>query len=591
MLSILTRCVQRGLLSRSDHGFTVVPKTASDLSFFRERDSYNRKERELIQRFIEYAQSEFHETVDVLGAETAMLDFLRRFDIDILISNDGERSALPDRPKGRRNRRNIYIFSRFVLDAYQANSVIFRTLCDMALGHMVTAAVLHDGYDFSGDTVRGVNIYIDAPIILRIIGTSGPEQAANFVQLVSELRERGAKLWVFEHSRLEALQILQGARVWVGRTDFDPTLASRTALYFRQQGFGDSKIEMLILKLDESLNGHGIKVFRSHPYMGNRIHQVDEERLRRVIEGCYSESNGRFDRETHLDRTLKDVASLAAVVRLREGRQSVAVKDAGHVFLSNNNALAWASREAVGDGGLPRAVPVCVTDVFLGTLVWIGAPGKARDSYQNRLIAECYAAISPDAALEAGIVREAHRLREEGRIGEDDYMLLTMSFVTRDLLSEKTLGDPEALDSQTTLDVLEGVKDAIRGETRLKVRQMELQNAQIETARRTAEEERDFASAAIAAAAGDYGDRWAAVLNSMIAIGIGATLILSVFGAVLIHAASWAISVTAVLVTGYLSFFKGFTLPKNFCRLRTKYAKKYRLRYHPACKQDRSGSC
>ena len=279
MLYILNRCVRRRLLARLDHGFTVSATIAHDLSVSQKRDSYIGKERALLQGFIRYAQTTYQETIEPDTAESAMLDFLRRFDIEILISRDGTASALPERPKGHKNRTVVYMFSRFVIDAYETNPADFRTLCDMALGNMIMSAILHDGYNYRSDTVRNLNVYIDTPIILRLLGTSGKEQAATFVQLVSEMRERGAKLWIFEHTRQESLQILEGALYWVGRADFDPCLASRTALHFRQQGFSNSRIEMFILRFDDMLNAYGIEVYRDHPFVENREHQIEEPRL------------------------------------------------------------------------------------------------------------------------------------------------------------------------------------------------------------------------------------------------------------------------------------------------------------------------
>ncbi len=508
-----------------------------------------------------------------------MLDFLHRFDIEILISHDGPRSALPERPKGRRNRPVVYMFSRFVMSAYEANPADFRTLCDMALGNMITSAILHDGYDYRSDTVRNVNVYIDTPIILRLIGTSGKEQAATFVQLISEMRERGAKLWIFEHTRQESLQILEWARSWVGRVDFDPQLASRTSLYFRQQGFSDSRIEMFILRLDDTLSAHGIEVYRDHPYVESREHQIDEGRIERVIENLYHESDLGFDRDMHRDRVLRDVASLAAVARLRGGVQPVLMKDAEHVFLSNNWTLSRASRDLLGSRAGSRFVPVCVTDVFLGTLLWVDSPQKARASYRSRLVAECYAAMAPDAALESKIVRVARRLRDEGRIGGDDYILLTMSSVTKDLLSEKTLSDPEAVTSDTAFEVLEGLKDGIRGEMRRRLREVELRSDEIDARRKKAEQERDAAANAITEAAYDYGSRWATVLNSIIAVGMAVLLVVSGAAGIMVEPMAWIISAAVALLIGFLSFGKGFTFRKSFCQLRAKYVEKYLSRY------------
>lgn len=312
------------------------------------------------------------------------------------------------------------MLSQFAIDAHASQPDLFDTLSDIALGNMITAAVLLDGYDWPSDTVRKSNIYLDSPIILRMIGTAGESQATAFRDFVSTLMKKGAKLWIFEHSKQEALQILEGARYWVGHPNFNPELASRTALFFRQQGYTDSEIERFILRVDETLKSYHIEVFRKHPYMENKEHQVDESRVKGVIEECYGISGS--DQE---DRILKDVASIAAVYRLRAGRRPTLLREAEHVFVSMNASLSRASRKALCDQNI-REIPVCVTDVFLGTIMWINSPREAKKAARSRLIADFYAAVVPDAALEARIIQEARQLRNREKITEDDFCSLQL---------------------------------------------------------------------------------------------------------------------------------------------------------------------
>ena len=579
MVSLLNRCVRRHLLRRSHGGYNIDPKVSSDLGFANKRNLYIQKERDLLNEFASYAQNRFGELIDISDGEAALLQFLRRFDMEVVLSRSGSQSALPERPKGTKHRHLLYMLSRFAIDAHESGEPVFATLCDMALGNMLTAAVMLDDYDWPSETVRGSNIYLDAPIILRLIGTRGESQAAVFEELISDLREKGANLWVFEHSRQEALNILEGARFWVGHPDFDPEMANITALYFNQQGYSDSEMERIFLRLDETLKRHSIHVFSDHKYVEKKLYQVDEGQLRAVIERSYAQSDGRFDPEKRKDGMLKDVASLAAVYRLREGKTATLLKDVKHVFVSTNAALSRASQVAINGGRSVRALPVCVTDVFLGTVIWVNAPRQARETHRKRLIGECYAAIAPDAELETRIVREAQRLLEKGAIDGDDYLLLTTSFITRDLLSEKTLGDPDALDSRISFEILEDIKARIRGEEREKVARAEVERRKEELARERAETERDAIVAAIRRAGEDDAERKVRVVRVLVWIGIGVAVLVPAVPGTLLHIGWLGISGAAVLVTAYLGFGKGFRVETYLEKQRARYRREYGSRY------------
>ena len=579
MVSLLNRCARRHLLHRSHGAYTIDQRVCSELCFANKRDLYTQKEGDLLKAFASYAHDTFGESVDISDAEDALLQFLRRFDMEVVLSRSRSQSALPERPKGKKHRRLLYMLSRFAIDAQDSTEAVFATLCDMAIGHMLTAAVMLDDYDWPSETVRGTSIYIDAPIILRLIGTRGESQAAVFDELLSDLREKGAKLWVFEHSRQEALNIVEGARFWAGRSDFDPELASITALYFRQQGYSDSEMERFILRFDDTLKRHGIDVFSDHKYVEKRLYQLDEGRLRSVIKESYGQSDGRSDPERREDGILTDVASLAAVYRLREGKTATLLKDVKHVFLSMNAALARASQVAVNAERSVRAIPVCVTDVFLGTVIWVNSPRQAKETQRKRLIGECYAAIAPDSGLEARIVREAQRLLERRKIDEDECLLLTTSFITRDLLAAKTLGDPDALDSRISFEILEDVKARMGTKEREKAAKAEVDRRKEELARERAETERDAIVAAIRRAGEDDAERKVRVVRVLLWIAIGAAVLLPVLPGTLLHIGWLGASGAAALVTAYLGFGKGFRVETHLARLRTKYSREYESRY------------
>ena len=211
---------------------------------------------------------------------------------------------------------------------------------------MITAAILLEDYDWSGDTVRGANLYLDTPIVLKLIGTDGADQEEVFSSFVSDLRKRGANLWIFDHSKEEAMRLLEGAQDRLMSQSFDLSRASRVALFFRQSGFSESEIQRFILRVGGTLDRLGIKVFDRHQYLKDRPHQIDEVRLQEIIERSYSRSENGSRGDGTPDTILKDVASVAAVYRLRSGRSPRLLREAEHVFVTTNNTLPRLSDTA-----------------------------------------------------------------------------------------------------------------------------------------------------------------------------------------------------------------------------------------------------
>ena len=580
MNAILRRCVKRRLLKRENHGFTANEKVIFDQSFKLVRGAFVRKEEQFLRRFREFCDSEFGLTITSEESEDALLSFLRYHDIEVLFASYDTQTALPPRnPKG--NKRIAYALSKFLIDAHTSRPDLFRTLCDIALGHMITAAILLEDYDWAGDTVRGANLYLDTPIVLKLIGTDGADQEDVFSSFVSDLRNRGAHLWIFDHSKEEAMRLLEGARDRLMSPSFDISRASRVALFFRQSGFNESDIQRFILRVGGTLDRLGIRVFDRQQYLKDRRHQIDEVRLQDIIERSYyrSENGSRIDGTP--DTILKDVASVAAVYRLRSGRSPRLLREAEHVFVTTNGTLVRASREIL-ENGSADVLPACVTDIFVGTVLWIDSPEKASFSRRRKILADCHSAIKPDASLEARIVAEARKLHDGGSISEDDYVLLTTSYVSKDLLSDMTMNDVDALDGRTAIQILTEIKRRARSEAESDVRRITKERDEEERAVEAAEVRRDKEITNVKNRVAQDARRLAMVVNTICAAGI---IILElvplsidiVFGSSRLPVIGGVISIAAIVPSVWIAYrsFLESNYKKLFSRFRYILQKRY----------------
>lgn len=160
------------------------------------------------------------------------------------------------------------------------------------------------------------------------------------------------------------------------------------------------------------------------------------------------------------DQTIqRDVQSIAAVHKLRKGTRPQNIKQAEHIFITTNSPLAYANinceKEEYGQGFY---IPACVTDTFVGTLIWLKDPHKVMEINERKIIAEICAALQPSEVLLKRYLTEVEKLRNDEKISEDDYILLRDSQVARELLTEETLGDPDKYMPKTPIEILDKIR-------------------------------------------------------------------------------------------------------------------------------------
>lgn len=575
MIAILNRCKKHGLFFRKTFGIFYINKSkATEMDFAGEEAQFIRKEKILVVDFIRFAQENYNIDVDSSIVEELLLDMLRHSDIEILFANREIDSVLPTVSIAKKYKRYLHVLRRYIIQLHCSNFELFQYLANMALGHVITSAIVIEDYNWPGETVRNCSFYLDTPIIFKLIGAEGPEQATVYSDFLVRITRNGGKLWIFDHTYKEVMEILENSRRWVNNPDFDPERASRVTLYFRQEGFTDIDIEKFIIRVDKTLESREIGICNTPPYTEKKEYQIDELLLQRLIEEIYSERDPSFDKEQFETRTRRDVASISAVYRLRESNHPRFLRDAKHAFLTINVGLVRANKNYLQqqeDGAFE--LPACLTDVFVGTILWMNSPPEAKQDSRNKLLADCYAAVRPDPLLEKQLLEEAKRLRDEEEITEDDFVLLSTSFVTRDLLADFTLNDKDAFTTKTLFEILEDIKGRIKADA---IQPYIKSTQELEAQQRKAEIERDKALSAL----DKLVDRKASCRARLINFLYATAVIIAIVAPLLITSAVKWYFLSILVVLGffiaYLSFFRGFKFRENYMRVYQRHRFKLR---------------
>lgn len=487
MVALLERARRRKLLRREHGVYVPVATGISEFEFSEAALDQARKHNRLIDRLVEFCATRHDHVITTEAADDMLLGFLKDHDLDVLFASQN-RSVLPAIKPSRKAK---YLVGSFVAHAHERDPEVFGYVLDVAVGHVLASLVLYRDMNVFRGSLNKLHIYLDTRFVLFLLGVYGEQRKAANLSLLEALKAAGCKVRVFQHSYDEILGILEGAHKWIASNRYDPARASDVLQYFIESGYRESDVQRFILHFPGVLSSQGIDVFERPDPNENQIYQVSEARLKECILDAYGLNESDLD--PNRDQSLqRDISSIAAVYKLRQGACPTTIKQASHVFVTTNSRLAFA--DTVFEKEFQPAafcIPCCITDVFLGTLIWLQSPSRVADLSEKRLIAEAYAAVQPSKELVRLLAEEAHKLRNEEVISEDEWIVLQSDRVARELLAEKTLGDPENFGSQTAREIIEEWKRRERAEERqrFEVESAKHQNTQRELQRLAEEHE------------------------------------------------------------------------------------------------------
>jgi len=172
------------------------------------------------------------------------------------------------------------------------------------------------------------------------------------------------------------------------------------------------------------------------------------------------------DDVTKISNTIyRDVKVLSGVFRFRKGNKPRSLKDCGYLFITTNSSLAHASRRfEVKEQKCTYSLPTCLTDIFLGTLIWLQSPALLKDINEKKIIASCFASMNPNDKLITKYITEIKKLKENKSINEDQYYLLRTHRSAINILESKTMGDSNEFTTQTAKEILDELMNEIKKE-------------------------------------------------------------------------------------------------------------------------------
>lgn len=405
----------------------------------------------VVGSLIRFAEQKHGTVWDQATAEAGLLSFLSASDWQLLLVSSLGETVLP---ASRVSDAQRYIVATFVQHARNNDAPLFESLETLAKGHLLANVMYVPDLGRVSQRFANTRVYFDTAFLLYALGYAGQDRQAPCSELLALLHESGADLACFEDTREELGRILDACGHRIRHNDL-ATAYGPAIEHFLARGLSPSDIALMSANLTDTLAFHRIKVEDKPEYLHHYV--IDEAALQGHLEKAIHYQNPQA--------CVHDVDCLSSIMRLRRGHTYSAVENCKAIFVTTNATLAQAGRAFFHDRLSASAIPPCITDYWLGNLLWLKSPTRAPDLPMKRIIADAYASMDPPPALWKSYLAEITRLREGGRITDDQYFVLRHSAAARAAVMDLTKGQVHAFTEGTVAEVLAVAEVQIRADT------------------------------------------------------------------------------------------------------------------------------
>ena len=414
----------------------------------------------VVQEYVKFANKKHSIRLTEDQAYDHIILVLKDHDLDIAFMNQEGTSILPSQEDGSNLSKNL--FYDFVRTLFEEKSQNLELVNEIVFGYIIASALLFTEIKPVKTIKRKTTYYLDTGILFGLLGINSNYEQEVFSDFIYLLQEKGGVVKIFEHTYQEFINIIDSCVEWIDNPNYDPNKASRALLFFKSEGYHRSDIELFIKQLPEKIKSFGIEIEDIPDPNINTNFQMDEEEFQRKLIDLYRENNPNFDEEEKEGTINYDVKSVSAVFKQRGGKVARNIEECKFLFVTTNSTLAFASKLHENNYPLHDTfyIPTTVTDVFLGTILWLSSPNylNLEDFSKKHLISHCYAALNPTKQQFTLFLNEVNKLKQDGSLTEDDITYLETSPEARRLLQEKTLGDAMKITSKTPIEILQEIQ-------------------------------------------------------------------------------------------------------------------------------------
>jgi hypothetical protein len=443
---MLHRCAKQGLIRRTAGAYLPNMQKLEKLDYQQARGEALRQHKCLLDKLGAFAQERYGLDWSEIDADKYVLNFLQEGSVPVLLAAI-EGDPLP--PFRAQSAKSKHVVSAFALHLHETDPEGFRCLETVAKGHILSGVLFYPDIGQVEMRFTDLDVYCDTPVLLPALGYAEEGVYAQCLDLIELLRDLGARMRCFHHTREEVVGVLEAIAASHRPGGMK---AAEPRYYATSRKFSLSDVEEMIVTIDATLERLGIEVVDTPEWTARPDEASLEERLGKEI---------NYARERAKE---KDAQSLAAIARLRGLRRMEKFESAKAIFVTRNAALARVSSRFFKDLETGRAIPIAMPVNLMTRLAWVKKPTVAPNLPRHAVMAASYAALNPEVRLWRRYLKEIDKRRSSGDVSDAEYHVLRSSREARVALMDKTFGNEDAFSAGTVDEVLAHSREVIQAE-------------------------------------------------------------------------------------------------------------------------------
>jgi hypothetical protein len=378
--------------------------------------------------------------------ENRILEFLDSYD-EAIVSAELNRLQQSD--------KFDHAWHSFIKDLQTTNPRIFNFIVALSSSNIMKQTVFYTGD--ARDTYKGLNIYLDSPIVFALLGMDVPARIDACKMLVSEMQKAGCRVQVFDHNFQEIIGIMIRTAGWVTNADYDIQKANNVAQYFHDVLADAPAITEFCESVEPKLNEMNITIKNTIYDSTQHDFQEDEQTLYSMIDDKYSQQGMAITEEKKAS-IMTDVRSIVMVYREREGRVSTKIQTSGHIMITLNSTIANVSKQYESNRSiLSGHIPACISSDLFGAVLWLFSPATSMEYRRKQLLADCFIALRPSREMLEKYLDSLMLARSSGEIDEKFFLFMRAHAAVNDALMNVTKGDYARFNDQTYLEVYDQI--------------------------------------------------------------------------------------------------------------------------------------
>ncbi len=348
--SILKRVRKKGYVRLRNGVYYRDVRVLEQLNFKGAQQRVIEAQEALVEEFVRFCSRHLEVDLEPEDADAALQSYLE--ENQLLVVNAVTQGTVVPR-SGRSVRNARFLVASFIRHLQETHSAALDYLETVVKGLMIANAIFLPDPGNAGRSFRDTEVYLDTPFLINALGYSGDSQKEPCMELLRLLRETGAELRCFAHTRDEVRGVLQTCVNLMRAGDRRTATGPDILRHFESEGLLETDVIMLSNKLEKDLKDLHIRMVDKPEY--NSRYQIDEEVFREEIEKSIN--------YTRPQQVLRDVDSVSGIMRLRKGRRYSHVEDCRALFVTTNSTLARVTQRHFSGGPNDRSVSPCLTDI------------------------------------------------------------------------------------------------------------------------------------------------------------------------------------------------------------------------------------